>query len=151
MPRQFDGTKSISFTVVAKRIFFVWMILLIPQISEHLLDLTISVQVCLNNYGRSTLPVRPGAFNANFDLNTLDSFRTLCKSHGLQYIKVLEQLAEMYLETNGEVLHSVSVPRPPTVRNTIVLSQFSSALHDLLQRLKQVETSLEMHLSIWRT
>ena len=47
------------------------------------------------------MPARPGAFTANFAVETLEKFRTTCKSTGLQYTKVLEELAEVYLETQG--------------------------------------------------
>ena len=47
------------------------------------------------------MPARPGAFTANFALETLDDFRETCKSSGLQYTKVLEELAELYLDSKG--------------------------------------------------
>ena len=53
---------------------------------------------------RSVSPARPGAFAANFDPETLDSFRDHCKAEGRQYSKVLERMAEMYVLSNGEIL-----------------------------------------------
>ena len=53
---------------------------------------------------RSVSPARPGAFAANFDPETLDSFRDHCKAEGRQYSKVLERLAEIYVLSNGEIL-----------------------------------------------
>ena len=50
-------------------------------------------------------PARPGAFAANFDPDTLDSFRNHCKAEGRQYSKVLERMAEMYVQSNGEILN----------------------------------------------
>lgn len=54
---------------------------------------------------------RQGAFAANFIPDTLSRFRDLCKQQDRQYTKVLERLAVLYLETNGEVLNAPSVPR----------------------------------------
>ena len=50
------------------------------------------------------MPARPGAFTANFAPETLNEFREKCKSSGLQYTKVLEELAVLFLKTKGEVL-----------------------------------------------
>ena len=47
---------------------------------------------------------RPGAFAANFTPEVLDRFRDLCRQQGKQYTKVLQLLAEIYLETDGAVL-----------------------------------------------
>ena len=49
-------------------------------------------------------PARPGAFAANFDPETLDSFRNYCKECGFQYSKILETLAELYVETKGKCM-----------------------------------------------
>jgi len=57
---------------------------------------------------------RPGAFAANFDPDTLNRFRTLCKGQGRQYTKVLERLAVLYLETGGGVLEGSPAPTAPT-------------------------------------
>ena len=47
---------------------------------------------------------RLGAFTANFSPEVLDQFRILCKQQGKQYTKVLQFLAELYLEKDGAVL-----------------------------------------------
>lgn len=82
---------------------------------------------------------RPGAFAANFNPETLNQFRDLCKQHGRQYTKVLERLAEIYLATNGELLNSSSVPRSPASPNLSNTSIDSGSLHDLLKRVEQLE------------
>ena len=51
------------------------------------------------------MPARPGAFTANFAPETLNKFREICKRSGLQYTKVLEELASIYLESDGRILH----------------------------------------------
>lgn len=50
------------------------------------------------------MPARPGAFTANFAPETLNKFRETCKRSGLQYTKVLEELATLYLESDGNIL-----------------------------------------------
>ena len=50
---------------------------------------------------------RPGAFAANFTPEVLVRLE-ICKKQGKQYTKVLQLLAEMYLETDGAVLMGVS-------------------------------------------
>lgn len=47
------------------------------------------------------MPARPGAFTANFAPETLNDFRETCRRSGLQYTKVLEELAEVYLDSKG--------------------------------------------------
>ena len=46
---------------------------------------------------------RPGSFSANMNPETLDIFRDMCKSKGLQYTKILEKFAEYYIEVEGNV------------------------------------------------
>ena len=46
---------------------------------------------------------RPGAFSANFKPETLDTFRDMCGSKGLQYTKILEKFAEHYIAIKGDV------------------------------------------------
>ena len=55
----------------------------------------------------SAVPARPGAFNANFAPETLESFKAVCRDRG-KYTKVLEQFAVLYIQTRGEVLTDVS-------------------------------------------
>lgn len=50
------------------------------------------------------MPARPGAFTANFAPETLNEFREKCKRSGLQYTKVLEELATLYLESDGKII-----------------------------------------------
>ena len=54
-------------------------------------------------------PARAGAFNANFAPDTLENFKQHCKQNNKQYTKVLEKLAELYLQSDGAIL---SVPEP---------------------------------------
>ena len=44
---------------------------------------------------------REGGFSANFRPKVLNDFRGLCKEQGRQYTKVLEQLAEQYVDSGG--------------------------------------------------
>ncbi len=55
-------------------------------------------------------PARPGAFNANFAPDTLEAFKNLCRQQGKAYTKVLEQFAELYLKSNGQMLDEMPVP-----------------------------------------
>ena len=43
------------------------------------------------------------AFSARFKLSTLDSFKQVCKEQSKQYTKVLESLAEAYIEAKGSL------------------------------------------------
>lgn len=60
-------------------------------------------------------PARAGAFNANFAPETLENFKQHCKQNNKQYTKVLEKLAELYLQSDGAIL---SVPEPLDTANT---------------------------------
>jgi hypothetical protein len=86
---------------------------------------------------------RPGAFAANFNPETLNRFRDLCKQQGRQYTKVLERLAEFYLETGGAVLDGpsvLSVPSPETKKRQVqVESLQNKLLEDLLKRVELLE------------
>ena len=86
---------------------------------------------------------RPGAFAANFTPEVLDRFRELCKQQGKQYTKVLQLLAELYLETNGSVLEGrVSMaPEDPDKkkRQVQVESLQNKLLEDLLKRVELLE------------
>ena len=85
---------------------------------------------------------RPGAFAANFAPETLNSFRELCKQQGKQYTKVLERLAEVYLETGGGVLEGegASVPAPATKKHQVRLESLQNKLlEDLLKRVELLE------------
>lgn len=81
-------------------------------------------------------PARAGAFNANFAPDTLTAFKLHCKTSGKQYTKVLERLAEMYLESDGAIL---SVPTSPPADQPDTGTSASSALKKLVQRVQEVE------------
>lgn len=86
---------------------------------------------------------RPGAFAANFNPETLNQFRELCKQQGKQYTKVLERLAEQYLETGGAVLDGKgsAAPADPDKRKRQVQveSLQNKLLEDLLKRIELLE------------
>ena len=89
------------------------------------------------------LVARPGAFAANFAPEVLDRFRDLCKQQGKQYTKVLQLLAELYLETEGGVLDG-RVSTSPTdpdkrKRQVQVESLQNKLLEDLLKRVELLE------------
>ena len=90
------------------------------------------------------MPARPGAFNVNFAPDTLDAFRSLCKDQGKQYTKVLERFAELYIETNGEILNAsspVQLPLAPhkKTKGAKGVDDASTLLQDLLQRVVKLE------------
>jgi len=94
----------------------------------------------------SGLVSRPGAFAANFTPDVLDRFRSLCKQQGKQYTKVLQLLAEVYLETDGAVLDGrVSFAGDPEKkkRQVQVESLQNKLLEDLLKRVEVLEQDLE--------
>lgn len=86
---------------------------------------------------------RPGAFAANFDPETLDRFRHFCKQQGKQYTKVLERLAEIYLETNGSVLDGRIEPpsfAPETKKRHVQVEALQNkVLQDLMHRVEVLE------------
>ncbi len=90
---------------------------------------------------------RPGAFAANFTPDVLDRFRELCKQQGKQYTKVLQLLAELYLETEGGVLDGrvTTSPTDPDKkkRQVQVESLQNKLLEDLLKRVEVLEKDLE--------
>lgn len=85
------------------------------------------------------MPIREGAFSANFTPEILDRFRELCKLQSKSYSKVLERLAELYLETNGEVLNSPSVPFTPKQSKSVSESSEPLLLREMQKRLRQLE------------
>ena len=85
---------------------------------------------------------RPGAFAANFTPEVLDQFRDLCKSQGKQYTKVLQLLAQLYVETGGAVLDGAVAPAPAPdakKRQVQVESLQNKLLEDLLKRVEILE------------
>ena len=88
-------------------------------------------------------PEQPGAFNINFAPDTLEAFKNLSRLQGKQYTKVLEQLAEAYLKTNGKLLENVSVPSPAATSKPVPASSSINTrrdtVADLLERMERVE------------
>ena len=86
---------------------------------------------------------RPGAFAANFTPDVLNRFRDLCKRQGKQYTKVLQLLAELYLETDGAVLDgkvsTAPVDPDKRKRQVQVESLQNKLLEDLLKRVEILE------------
>ncbi len=64
---------------------------------------------------------REGGFSANFRPKVLNDFRGICKKQGRQYTKVLEQLAEQYIESGG------------------VMPSQKKELNDLIARVNELE------------
>lgn len=91
---------------------------------------------------------RAGAFSANFDPKTLDTFRQRCQEKGEKYTKVLERLALLWLETDGEVFTGVSVPTPAIDTDT---TPRASASNDLLKRLERLEEADEYNEETFST
>jgi len=87
-----------------------------------------------------TQMARAGAFSANFDPKTLDTFRQRCQEKGEKYTKVLERLALLWLETDGEVFAGVSVPASASNADT---KPRSNADNDLIKRLERLEEADE--------
>ena len=88
-------------------------------------------------------PARPGAFNANFAPDTLEAYKNLCRQQGKQYTKVLEQLAEIYLKTNGKVLDDMTVPSTAMTSGAVPASSSintrGDTVEELLERMERVE------------
>ena len=85
------------------------------------------------------MPPRAGAFSANFTPEILDRFRELCKQQSKSYSKVLERLSELYLETDGAVLDSPSVPTPKKQPKPTNESIEPSLLQEMQKKLEQLE------------
>ena len=86
------------------------------------------------------MPPRAGAFSANFTPEILDRFRELCKQQSKSYSKVLERLAELYLETDGAVLNSSCVPTPKKQSKPASGSIEPALLQEMQKRLEQLES-----------
>ena len=88
------------------------------------------------------MPQRPGAFAAQFAPETLQRFKDLCRQQDKAYSKVLERLAMLYVETNGEVLsYRVAPGAAPGVqkRQVQVETLQNKLLEDLLKRVEILE------------
>ena len=89
------------------------------------------------------MPVRPGTFNANFAPDLLESFKSVCREQGLKYTKVLEQFAQLYVSSNGEVLEKM---RSETQQSTSPVAASSpittrGTYAEMLERLESVESN----------
>ena len=84
------------------------------------------------------MPQRPGAFAAQFAPETLQRFKDLCRQQDKAYSKVLERLALLYVETNGEVLADRSAPGVQK-RQVQVETLQNKLLEDLLKRVEILE------------
>ena len=86
------------------------------------------------------MPPRAGAFSANFAPEILDRFRELCKQQSKSYSKVLERLAEIYLETDGAVLDSPFVPTSTKQSKSVSESSDPALLQEMQKKLEQLES-----------
>ena len=108
-------------------------------------DAPANVLLCIVQSGQ--MPQRPGAFAAQFAPETLQRFKELCRQQDKAYSKVLERLALLYVETNGEVLADRSAPgaagapAAPGVqkRKVQVETLQNKLLEDLLKRVEILE------------
>ena len=108
-------------------------------------DAPANVLLCIVQLGQ--MPQRPGAFAAQFAPETLQRFKDLCRQQDKAYSKVLERLALLYVETNGEVLADRSAPgaavaaASPGVqkRQVQVETLQNKLLEDLLKRVEILE------------
>jgi hypothetical protein len=92
---------------------------------------------------------RAGAFSANFNPETLDRFRDLCKLQSKSYSKVLERLAELYLETGGAVLKAPFVPAPAASSKPIKGGDGLKALETRLEKVAEGnQSAMEQMLSV---
>ena len=100
---------------------------------------------------------RAGAFSANFDPVVLDAFRSRCATRGEKYTKVLEELAKIYLETDGEVLatRSASVPSSSTAvaatKDNHTTTPSNEVDQDLVRRLMRLEENDEFNAETFET
>lgn len=90
------------------------------------------------------MPARPGAFNANFAPETLESFKAVCRDRGEKYTKILEHFAQLYVQTNGEVLKQLSVgsssaSTSPAAASNPITTRGTYA--EMLERLESVESN----------
>ena len=91
------------------------------------------------------MPARPGAFNANFAPETLESFKAVCRDRGEKYTKILEQFAQLYVQTNGEVLEqdasvgSSGASTSPAAASSPITTRGTYA--EMLERLESVESN----------
>ena len=104
-----------------------------------------NVLLCIDVSGQ--MPQRPGAFAAQFAPETLQRFKALCRQQDKAYSKVLERLALLYVDTNGEVLADRSAPGAAVAaaapgaqkRQVQVETLQNKLLEDLLKRVEILE------------
>lgn len=100
---------------------------------------------------------RAGAFSAAFHPETLERFRSLCRANGEKYTKVLERLAELYLETDGQVLSaasSLNLSVPAAASSTKRSSSgvdLDEGAEDLSKRLERLEENDEYNEETFST
>ena len=89
------------------------------------------------------MPVRPGTFNANFAPDLLESFKSVCIERGEKYTKILEKFAHLYVQSNGEVLESMT---PSSSSGGTITNQVPSSINtrgdtvvELLERTERLE------------
>ena len=84
--------------------------------------------------------MRAGQFSANFHPDLLDAFRSRCKQKGEKYTKVLEQLATLYLQSEGSILlnHAVLEPEAKS-HGTTESIKAQNPLHELEKKVKKLE------------
>ena len=85
-------------------------------------------------------PARAGAFNANFAPETLENFKQHCKQNNKQYTKVLEKLAEIYLQSDGAIL---SVPEPLDTANATVGGVDPNEFKNLVQTVQDLAVRVQ--------
>lgn len=94
---------------------------------------------------------RPGAFSANFDPKTLDSFREQCQSKGEKYTKVLEQLAMLWMETDGAVLSGTHKKQGSPRKATSTSHALAATNTDLIKRIEKLEEADEYNEETFST
>ena len=95
------------------------------------------------------VPPRAGAFSANFNPETLNRFRDLCKQQSKSYSKVLERLANLYVETNGAVLDTLFVPSPAASSKSIKGGFDLKALETRLEKVAEGnQSAMEQMLAV---
>ena len=84
--------------------------------------------------------MRAGQFSANFHPDLLDAFRSRCKQKGEKYTKVLEQLAKLYLESEGSILSNpADLKADSRSPNTTESIKAQNPLIDLEKKVNRLE------------
>ena len=88
--------------------------------------------------------MRAGQFSANFHPDLLDAFRSRCKQKGEKYTKVLEQLATLYLQSDGSILlnHAALEPEAKSHGPTESIKA-QNPLLELEKKIKKLEDQEE--------